>query len=83
MPMGGLRPWKLITTDDPTKPLRAGTRRHFGSLLGAANAFAADPAPFRTVIYDDGCHARELSAREQQFVDDVCDLLGLEVRECP
>jgi hypothetical protein len=34
--------------------------RYFRTLVQAANAFVNAPAPFRQIVYDDGCTAREL-----------------------
>jgi hypothetical protein len=71
------RPYKLITTDDPNVTLGEGEIRHYPSMLDAARAFVRDPAPFRQVIFDDGCVARELDDRERVLLEGVCDALGL------
>jgi hypothetical protein len=75
------RPYKLIVTDDPNQTLGEGETRHYPTMLQAANAFAKDLAPYKHVIYDDGCNARELNQREEQQLEDVCDMLGLDVEE--
>ena len=72
-------PYRLIVTDDPCKTLAQGDVRYFGSMLDAANAFAKATEPFKTVIYDDGCVARELNAREQRLLEHVCAKLGYDV----
>ena len=58
-----------------------GEIRHYPTMLQAANAFAKTEAPFKQVIFDDGHLARELNRREQQQLEDVCDMLGLDVEE--
>jgi hypothetical protein len=78
-------PYRLISTDDPTRTLGeavdAGDVRYFPTILDAANAFAKSEAPFKTVVYDDGDHARDLTADEERLVENVCLKLGLEVGE--
>jgi hypothetical protein len=69
-------PYRLITTDDPTRTLGQGEVRYFATLVQAANAFVNAPAPFRQIVYDDGCTARELDANEELFLEMVCNLLG-------
>jgi hypothetical protein len=76
-----MRPYKLIVTDDPSQTLGEGEIRHHRTMLDAANAFAKHPAPYKQVIYDDGHIARELNQREQQLLEDVCDMLGYDVEE--
>ena len=68
--------YRLIATDDPTRTLRQGDVRHFRTLVHAAHAFVNAPAPFRQIVYDDGCTARELDPHEQLFLEMVCNLLG-------
>lgn len=75
------RPYKLIVTDDPNQTLGEGEIRHYPTMLAAANAFAKHSAPYKQVIYDNGHDARELNQREQQVLEDVCDMLGLVVEE--
>jgi hypothetical protein len=75
------RPYKLIVTDDPAQTLGEDEIRHYPTMLAAANAFAKDPAPYKQVIYDDGHHARELNQREQQRLEDVCGMLGLDIEQ--
>ena len=75
------RPYKLITTDNPNQTLGEGTISHYATMLKAANAFVNADAPYRQVIYDDGRTARQLNRREQQLLEDVCDMLGYEVAE--
>jgi hypothetical protein len=72
----GPAPYRLITTDDPTRTLGQGEVRYFRTLVPAANAFVNAPAPFRQIVYDDGCTARELDANEELFLKTVCNLLG-------
>ena len=55
--------------------------RYFASMIEAANAFAKIAAPFKTIVYDDGCHARELDRREQRLLENVCAKLGYDVEE--
>ena len=38
-------------------------------------------APFETVIYDDGCTARELNRDETRLLENVCAKLGYDVEE--
>jgi hypothetical protein len=75
------RPYKLVATDDPNTTLGKGEIRHYPTMLDAANAFVKHPAPFKQIIYDDGCVARELEDREQQLLEHVCGLLGYDVDE--
>ncbi len=72
------RPYKLITTDDPELTLGDGRIRHYPTLVAAANAFANTTEPYRTIIYDDGHHARELNAQEDALLEHVCTMLGIE-----
>ena len=74
-------PYRLIVTDDPCKTLAQGEVRYFGSMLDAANAFAKATEPYKTVIYDDGCTARELNRNEQRLLENVCTKLGYDVAE--
>lgn len=73
------RPYKLIVTTNPEQTLGEGEIRHFPTMLTAANAFANDTAPYKQIIYDDGCTARELNAREQEMLENVCGILGYDV----
>jgi len=75
------RPYRLITTDDPTRTLGKGDVRYFRTLVQAANAFVKAPAPFRQIIYDDGCEARELDDNEARFLKNVCELLGYDLED--
>ena len=50
-------------------------------LRAATNAFVKNPATYKQLIFDDGCEARELNAREQEFVEHVCAMLGYDVEE--
>ena len=79
------RPYRLITTDDPNRTfgeaLDAGGVRYFASMLAAANAFAKATERFKTVVYDDGCTARELNRNEQRLLENVCAKLGYDVAE--
>jgi hypothetical protein len=78
-----VRPYRLLITDDPTRTLgeavQAGDVRYFPTLIAAANAFAKSEAPFKTVVFDDGCVARDLTDDEERFLERVCDMLGYEV----
>ena len=74
-------PYRLITTDDPNRTFGEGDMRYFGSMLDAANAFAKATEPYKTVIYDDGCEARELNRDEQRLLEHVCRMLGFDVAE--
>jgi hypothetical protein len=78
-------PYRLISTDDPARTLGeavdAGDVRYFETLLAAANAFAKSEAPFKTVLFDDGHLARDLTRDEERFLEHVCSKLGLEVEE--
>lgn len=74
-------PYRLVVTDDPCRTLAQGEVRYFGSMLDAANAFAKATEPYKTVIYDDGCTARELNRNEQRLIENVCAKLGFDVAE--
>ena len=39
------------------------------------------PAPFRQIVYDDGCCARDLDEDEQRFLETVCSMLGHELED--
>jgi hypothetical protein len=75
--------WRLLTTTDPDRTfgdaVEAGDVRHFPTLIEAANAFAKSEAPFKTVVYDDGHQARDLTDDEERLLAAVCAKLGLEV----
>jgi hypothetical protein len=75
------RPYRLITTDDACKTLGQGEVRHFARIIDAANAFVKAPEPFKTVIYDDGCTARELNRDETWMLESVCRILGYDVEQ--
>jgi hypothetical protein len=75
------RPYKLITTNDPSLTLGEGNIRHFPTVLAAANALVKAPEPYRQVIYDNGVEARELDQREQALLERVCSMLGYDVEE--
>jgi hypothetical protein len=75
------KPYRLCSTDDPNLTLGEGPIRHYGSMLEAANAFVRDPVPYKQVIYDDGCQARELNDCEQQQLEHVCGMLGYDLEE--
>ena len=72
-------PYRLIVTDDPCKTLAHGEVRYFASMIDAANAFVKAAEPYKTVIYDDGCTARELNGDEQRLLENVCAKLGYDV----
>ena len=78
-------PYRLISTDDPASTLGeavdAGYVTYHPTILDAANAFAKAEAPFKTVVFDDGCEARDLTANEERLLANVCAKLGLEVEE--
>jgi hypothetical protein len=50
-------------------------------MLEASNAFVKSDAPFKTVVYDDGCRARHLIDREERQLEQVCSMLGYELGE--
>lgn len=75
-----MKPYKLITTDNPGLGLGERGTQHYTTMLDAANAFAWSEAPYRTVIYDDEQVARELKPPEQRLLDAACDLHGIEVK---
>jgi hypothetical protein len=62
------RPYRLIVTDDPCKTLGQGEVRYFGSMIEAANAFMKCEQPYKTILYDDGCRARELTRDESRLL---------------
>lgn len=72
---------RLITTDDPCRTLAQGEVRYFAAMIDAANAFVKATEPYKTVIYDDGCTARELNRDEQRLLENVCSMLGYDVEE--
>jgi hypothetical protein len=74
-------PYRLISTDDPCRTLGQGEVRNFATMIDATNAFAKTTEPCKTVIYDDGCTARELNDREQWLLEHVCKMLGYHVGE--
>ena len=77
------RPYRLLTTDDPERTfgeaLEAGDVTYHQTMLDAANAFVKATEPFKIVIFDDGCEARELNADEQRLLENVCEMLGHEL----
>ena len=74
-------PYRLITTDDPCKTLGQGEVRYFASMLDAANAFVKAAEPYKTIVYDDGCRARELTRDESRLLENVAAKLGYDVEE--
>jgi hypothetical protein len=78
-------PYRVLSTEDPNRTLgaavEAGDVRYFPTLIDAANAFAKSETPFKRMVYDDGHQARDLTADEEQLVENVCAKLGLEVGE--
>ena len=79
------RPYRLLTTDDPDRTfgeaLEAGDVTCHPTMLDAANGFVKAERRYRTVVYDDGCEARELTADEQRLLENVCAKLGHELVE--
>jgi hypothetical protein len=73
------KPWKLIETDNPDQTLGQGRIRHYVSLIAATNALAKSTAPYVQVILDDGCEARELDDREQEFLEHALGMLGYDI----
>jgi tetraacyldisaccharide-1-P 4'-kinase len=61
-------PYRLITSDGPCKTLAQGEVRCFASMLDAANAFVKAAEPYKTIVYDDGCRARELTRDESRLL---------------
>lgn len=77
-----MKPWKLITTDDPAKTLGEGRKRHYATLIAACNAFAkSDSSLCKQIIFDNGHDVRWLDAREQRLLHDVCDMLGYDLED--
>lgn len=78
-------PYRLLTTHDPARTLgeasEAGDVRYFATMIEAANALANTEAPFKTVIFDDGHQARDLTADEGRLLEAVCAKLGYDVEE--
>jgi hypothetical protein len=72
-------PYRLIVTDDPDRTFGEGDMRYFGSMLDAANAFVKATEPYKVIVFDDGCVARELNGREQGLLEAVCDMLGYDL----
>jgi len=79
------RPYRLLSTDDPDRTLgealAAGDVTYHATILDAAHAFAKSADPYRTVIYDDGCQARDLNRDEERLLENVCAKLGFDVEE--
>jgi hypothetical protein len=75
------KPYKLLESDDSTKTLGEARKRHYPTLIEAANAFVHSDAEFRQIIFDDGCEVRWLNAREQRLVRHVADMLGYDVED--
>jgi hypothetical protein len=76
-----VKPWKLISTHDPDSTLGEGHVRHHETLMQACNALAHDEAPYKTIIYDDGHIARDLTDGEEQLLEHVCTILGYDVKD--
>jgi hypothetical protein len=79
------RPYRLLMTDDPTltlgQVLEAGDVTFHRTMIEAANAFVKAEGRYRTIVYDDGCHARDLNQAENRLLENVCAKLGHEVFE--
>jgi hypothetical protein len=74
-------PYRLITSDDPCRTLAQGEMRYFARIIDAANAFAKATEPYKQIIFDDGCTARELNRSEQLLLEAVCGMLGYDVED--
>ena len=74
-------PYRLIVSDDPCRTLAQGEVRYFPTMLRAANVFVKAAEPFKQIIYDDGCEARELNRSEQWMLETVCRIFGYDVEE--
>jgi hypothetical protein len=74
-------PYLLITTADANRTFGEGDMRFFATMLDAANAFVKAPEPYKVIVYDDGCVARELDGRERGLLEAVCDMLGYDLGE--
>jgi len=73
--------YRLITTDDPCRTFGEGDMRYFATMLDAANAFVKADEPYKVIVYDDGCTARELNGDEQRLLENVCAKLGYEIED--
>lgn len=49
---------------------------HHAQAVDAINAFVHADAPFKTIVYDDGHHVRDLNAREHALLEHACSMLG-------
>jgi hypothetical protein len=74
-----VKPYRLITTHDPTQTWAEGEMRYYETLLEAANAFVKTPDPYKIINWDDGHQARDLTPREDQLVRNVAQKLGYEI----
>ena len=79
--LGQQRPYTLIETDDPNATLGEGRMSDWPTLSEATSAYVQSTAPFKQVIYDDDIVARELNKAEQDYLNSVCQLHGLDVQE--
>lgn len=82
---GASGPYRLLTTEDPNRTFgeadEAGDVRHYATMIEAANAFVKATEAYKTVVFDDGCQARELNQHERRLLANVCAKLGYEVEE--
>jgi hypothetical protein len=75
------RPYKLITTDDPSLTFGEGRKRHYASMIEAANAFVHAQEPCKAIVYDDGCLVRDLDEDEEWLLEQVCHKLGYDLED--
>jgi hypothetical protein len=75
------KPYVVCAASDAEQTLGDSARRYYATCLEACNAFAKSQAPYKQILFDDGCEVRWLNAREQRLLHKVCDLLGLQVEE--
>lgn len=54
---------------------------HYETMIEAANAFTKADEPYKAIVYDDGCQARDLNGDEQRLLVNVCAKLGYDVEE--
>lgn len=73
-------PYVLLTADSEAEA-DAGVpaHSHHSQFVDAINAFVHNPAPYKTIVYDDGHQVRDLNAREEALLKHACSMLGVEV----
>jgi tetraacyldisaccharide-1-P 4'-kinase len=76
-----VKPYRLLSTDDPDRTYGEADATYHATMIEAASAFVQSDALFKTVVYDDGHQARELTDDEERLLVNVATMLGHTVED--